>query len=122
MDIISSAIIGAVAKLSQEAIKDSYNVLKKLIQKKMGLQSDVVTAIEQLEQKPASAGRTAVLEEEIRCSGACNDADLIKAAETLLEKFSAKGGRQTIVQQTVSGNRNIFSGSGNVSVNSHQEE
>ena len=122
MEIISTAIVGALAQLGEAVIKDSYNALKKLLQKKFGPQSDVVTAVAQLEQKPASAGRAAVLEEEIRSTGACHDADLIKAAEALLDKFSAKGGRQTIVQQTVSGNRNIFSGSGNVRVRSQREE
>ncbi len=122
MDVISTAIVGALAKLGETVIKDSYNALKKLLQKKFGPQSDVATAVAQLEQKPASAGRAAVLEEEIRSTGAYNDADLIRAAEALLEKLSAKGGRQTIVQQTVSGNRNIFSGSGNVNVRSQREE
>ncbi len=122
MDIISTAIVGALAKLGEAVIKDSYSALKKLLQKKFGPKSDVATAVAKLEQKPASAGRAAVLEEEIQATGAYNDADLIQAAEALLEKLSAKGGQQTIVQQTVSGDRNIFSGSGNVSIRSQQEE
>jgi hypothetical protein len=122
MDVISTAIVGALAQLSEVAIKDSYNSLKKLLQKKFGPQSDVKTAVNQLEKKPLSVGRAAVLEEEIRSTGAYKDADLLQAAEALLEKVSAKGGRQTIVQQSVSGNRNIFSGSGNVRVRSQLEE
>jgi disulfide oxidoreductase YuzD len=122
MDIICTAILAATAKLSEAAIKDSYDGLKKLIQRKFGKQSDVAKAVDQLEQKPASAGRSAVLQEEILNVGAVNDTEIIIAAKALLEKLNEKEERKTIVQQSVSGNQNIFSGSGNVSVNSNQEE
>ena len=122
MDIICTAILAATAKLSEAAIKDSYDALKKLIQRKFGQQSDVAKAVDQLEQKPASAGRSAVLHEEILNVGAVNDTELIIAAKALLKKLNEKEEPKTIVQQSVSGNQNIFSGSGNVSVNSNQEE
>jgi hypothetical protein len=122
MDIICTAILAATAKLSEAAIKDSYDALKKLIQRRFGQQSDVAKAVDQLEQKPASAGRSAVLEEEILNVGAVNDTELIIAAKALLKKLDEKEEPKTTIQQSVSGNQNIFSGSGNVSVNSNQEE
>jgi hypothetical protein len=118
MDIITTAIVGALAKLSEDAVKDGYNALKSMLQRKFGSQSDVAKAVDQVEQKPASAGRTAVLGEELQSVSALEDADLIRSAEALLERIAEVKGPQTVVQQTVSGNHNIFSGSGNVSVHS----
>ncbi|MDJ0782295.1 MAG: hypothetical protein QNJ22_10000 [Desulfosarcinaceae bacterium] len=121
MDIITTAIIGALAKLSEDAIKDGYNALKTMLQRKFGSQSDVAIAVAELEQKPASVGRAVVLEEELQSVSALEDADLINVAEKLLERIADTNGPQTVVQQTVSGHHHIFSGSGNVSIHSRKE-
>ena len=44
------------------------------------------------------------------------DEEIVKAAAALLEKLKALPGGQQIIQQTVTGNQNIFSGTGNVNV------
>ena len=84
MDTITLAIIAALANLSDSLVKDAYQALKGLITRKFGEKSDVLQAVEQVENKP-SKPRQAVLEEEISAAKADRDAELLLAAEKLLE-------------------------------------
>ncbi len=116
MEVLVTAILGALAKLSDSAVQDAYRGLKALIAKKFG---GVAQAVEELEQAPDSKGRRMVLEEQLDASAAAKDAELLAAARTLLERVQAlPDGQQLVqqIQQTVSGDRNIVVGSGNVTV------
>jgi NTP pyrophosphatase (non-canonical NTP hydrolase) len=84
MDMITTAIIAALANLSDSVIKDAYQALKGLITQKFGESSEVAQAVEKVEKKP-SKPRQAVLEEEITTAKADQDNELIQAAEKLLE-------------------------------------
>lgn len=106
MDPISLAIIGALAKLSEQAIKDGYEGLKALIVRKFGAESDVAKAVENVEKKPDSAARKEMLKEEVAASKADQDHELAQAATALIDVIKTKpGGAQVL--QTAIGNQNI---------------
>jgi len=117
MELILNALFGALANIGQDAVKEAYLTVKKLIRKKWGENSDLAEAMERLEMKPDSAGRRATLAEELAAAKADQDDSVVMAAKGLLEKIQALPGATLNIQQTVSGNHNIFSGSGDVSVN-----
>ena len=116
MDLIYSAIIAALGKLGEHTIKDGYEALKALIKRKFGQHQDLNDAIQKIEDKPDSPGRRETLKEEINAVKVDQDEEIVKAAGALLEKLKALPGGQQIIQQTVTGNENIFSGIGDVTV------
>ncbi len=111
MDPISTAILAALSagaisgltEASKTAITEAYSTLKALLIKKFGGESDVLHAVEQVEAKPDSAGRTATLQEEIAAAKADQDSDVLHAAQTLLHVLQAspEGGQHL---QTATGN------------------
>ncbi len=130
MDPITMAIVSALAagigagvpKVAEQAIVDGYNTLRSALKERFGEGSDVVEAVEKLEAKPNSTGRQTTLKEEIEDSKADQDPDLIIAAEALVAKIKDLPGGQTIVTQVVEGDRNVFSGTGNVTVTGREQE
>lgn len=100
MDTITAAIIAGIAGLSKDAIKDSYNALKSALKNKFGSDSDLIDAVDKLEKKPSSEGRKVTLIEEVETASLNEDADLIKLAQTLLDK----------VKEQSSGQKNITVG------------
>lgn len=124
MDPITTAIVAGLAKLAEPAVKDSYEALKNLIKRKFGSQSKVTAAVEELEAKPDSGNRVGMLQERVEETKAAQDEELIRAAQALTEQVEAQpGGREIVqkVQQYVKGDRNIFSGTGNVTVHERPE-
>lgn len=116
MDIIFSAIIAALSKLGDTVVKDGYETLKALVKRKFGQNKDLTDALQKIEEKPDSPGRQETLKEEIVASKVDQDEEIVKFAAGLLEKLKAMPGGQQIIQQTVTGNQNIFSGTGNINV------
>lgn len=100
MDPITTAIVAALAALSKDAIKDSYNALKSALKKKFGSDSDVVDAVKGLEKKPDSKGRQATLQEEIENAKVNDDAKILQLAQDLLDKIKEQPGGQQIINQT----------------------
>lgn len=100
MDIITTAIIAALANLSKDAIKDSYDALKSALKKKFGSDSDVVDAVEGLEKKPDSEGRKGTLQEEIESAKVNDDVEIVQLAQDLLNKLKDEPGGQQIINQT----------------------
>ncbi|HTY79574.1 MAG TPA: hypothetical protein VMI34_17240 [Candidatus Bathyarchaeia archaeon] len=117
MDPITTAVLEALGKLAEPAVKDLYEGLKAYLARKFGKPSDVVKAVETLEAKPDSAGRRATLEEEIATTGAARDAELLELAQALLAATRAEPGGTHTVRQRVVGDRNIVAGSGNITIN-----
>ncbi len=120
MDPVSTAIVAAVAKLSEPIVKDAYEGFKTLLQRKFGAGTALTTAIDAVEGKPESVGRREVLQEEIASAQAGSDAEIVDAAESLLRNVQkASPGRDAVnrVVQNVEGDNHIFSGTGNVTVN-----
>ncbi len=103
MDPITTAIIAGAAagatKVATQAVADAYNALKELLKKKLGAQSEVVKAVENVEAKPDSAGRKETLKEEVTAAKADQDAELVKVAQALLDKLNAQPGGAQMIQQ-----------------------
>ena len=119
MEPITTAIIAALAKLAEPAVKDAYDGLKTLLINKFGKNSELVEAVEKVEAKPDSLGRQTMLQEEVLVAKVEQDPEILKAAEVLIEQIKAQPGGQQVthnVTQTVTGSQNTFSGTGNVSV------
>lgn len=92
MDPISAAVVAALAKLSEPAVKDAYEGLKRLIQRKFGTGGKLDRAVAELEETPASPARRAVLEEVVSTSQAAADDELLQAARGILHHMSEAGG------------------------------
>lgn len=102
MDPITTAIIAALSagltEASKTAITDAYAQIKTALANKFGGTSDVVHAIEQVEAKPDSAGRRAMLQEEILAVKADQDPDLLHTAQVLLQLLQASSGEGSHTQ------------------------
>ena len=116
LEIILTALLEALANLGETVVKDTYSAVKTLICRKYGKKSKLAEAVEQLEKSPDSSGRRAELAEQLKAAKADQDDSVVKAAQDLTAKIRALHGVQQNIKQTVSGNHNIFSGSGNVTV------
>lgn len=119
MDPITLAITSALANLSQDLIKDAYTAFKAALQDKFGINSELVEAVDKLEQKPESKARQAMLQEEVASSGAGQDPDLLRVANALIEQLKKLSGGKVDINQDVKirGDRNIVTGQGDVTVN-----
>jgi len=119
MDPITLAITTALANLGQTAIQDAYNAFKAALQKKYGIKSELLESVDKLEQKPDSKARRNLVEEEVANAKADQDPKLLQIANELVEKLKEiPGAKVNIVQDAkISGNRNIVTGQGDVSVN-----
>lgn len=116
MEPITTAIIAALASLAEPAVKDAYHALKELVVKTLGMDHEVVRAVSSLEEKPDSEGRRATLNEELAASEAAKDPAIAAATQALLDQLKRLPGSQENVRQTVTGNRNIFSGTGDINI------
>lgn len=118
--ILAAAAAGAIAGLTdtaKQAIADAYAGFKSLLKKKYGETSEVVKAAESVETKPDSDARKGVLKEEVTSTKADKDAELLAAAQALLEKVKAQPGGAQIVSTIIgSGNVSIIGDSNTVTV------
>jgi hypothetical protein len=109
MDPISLAIISAIAAgattaLAEKAVSDGYNKLKDLIKRKFGADSKLVKTIADAEDEPeAIDSHKPLLEKRVTDAKAHEDADLIKAAEELLNQLKQQPGGQATIQQIATG-------------------
>lgn len=90
MDIILAAIAGALGNLSSDAVKTGYRKLKELVLRKSGAAGGA--ALENWEKKPESPAWKDALLEELQGTGADKDAEIIKAAQALLDAMKAQPG------------------------------
>lgn len=112
MDPITTAIIAAITlgvtsgatKIGQQAVVEAYTVLKSLLKKKFGDQSEIIKSVEGLETKPESSGRKEILKEEIASVKADQDPDIRKAAQALLDQISTQQGGEQHIQQATGSN------------------
>ena len=117
MEPVSTAIIAALGMLTEKVVQDAYSGLKSLLVTKFGKSSELVATAEGLEKNPDSAGRKETLKEEIAAVHADADGEVVAAAIALIEAIKTLPGGEQTINQTVTGDHNIFSGSGNVTVN-----
>lgn len=117
MEPVSTAMIAALGMLTEKVVQDAYAGLKSLLVKKFGNESELVATADALEKHPDSTGRRETLKEEIAAAHADSDDEIIAAARALIEAIKSQPGGEQTITQTVTGNHNIFSGSGNVTIN-----
>jgi hypothetical protein len=113
VDPITSAVLAAFAKLAEPAVKDAYEAVKKLLSRKFG---GVKQAVDAVEKAPQSKDRRIVLQKEVAKSGAATDHELCAALDALIQALGNAGTSGASVTQNVSGNENIFTGTGSINV------
>ena len=121
--IAAAVALGAAAGLkdtASKAVVDAYAGLKKLIQDRYKKNEDVTDAVDYLVKKPEAEGRQQELAKALQNTGAESDQELVQAAEAVLAAVKEQPGGEDavrqIVNQQVTGDSNIFSGTGNVTV------
>ena len=112
MDPISTAIVAAVAKLSEPAIRDAYDGLKAIIARKFGREHSVTKAIEDVEANPKSDGRKVVLSEEVTSANPGADADVMAAVQQLLDRLEKSGVPTASMRVEAKGERSVAIGGG----------
>jgi len=97
MDLVTATIVGALStgaiqgltETSKTTITDANTRLKALLKQKFGDKSDLVRAVEQVEAKPTSSGRKAMLQEEVAVVKADQDQDILQAVQVLQQALQA---------------------------------
>lgn len=87
--IVGALVAGAAAALkstAEQAVKDAYAGLKRLVLDRCGHKADVAQAVAELESKPDSAGRNATLQEELAAAGVDKDQEVVDRAVALLKQ------------------------------------
>ena len=100
MDVITTAIISALAGLSKDAVKDSYNAFKAALKEKFGAKSELVEALDKLEKTPEREDRQATVKAELEIAKVKDDPEMLKLAQELLKKLKEQPGGQQIINQT----------------------
>ncbi|WLE97921.1 MAG: hypothetical protein QTN59_03585 [Candidatus Electrothrix communis] len=121
--IAAAVALGAAAGIkdtASKAVVDAYAGLKKLIQDRYKKNEDVTDAVDYLVKKPEAEGRQQELAKALQDAGVESDQELVQAAEAVLAAVKEQPGGEDavrqIINQQVTGNDNIFSGTGNVTV------
>jgi hypothetical protein len=95
MDPITTAIMAVLPDLAantlKDAVKSAYEGLKAVIHRKWGESAPISKAIKAAEEDPTSKAQAAVLAEKVETSKATNDADVVKALQSLVETMKAAG-------------------------------
>jgi len=120
MDPISLAITSSViGKLTEAAIINSYKHLKEKINIKYGKKSKISMSIQKFEQSPNSLIAREGMEKEISNYNLVKDNEILRLAEVLLEKLNICNNMnsKSNINQNISGNYNIASGTGNITIN-----
>ncbi len=109
MDPITTAIVAALASefggdataVEKKAKVEAYETLIVVLEKKFGIQSEIVNAIEGLEAKPHSTGRKEVLKEEVAAAKADRDPENLQAAQVLLDQIRAQPDGERLIRNAV---------------------
>ncbi len=110
---VSAGVIGGLTEASKTMITDAYFKLKAMLANKFGSESEVVHAVNEVEAKPDTPGRKAMLQTEVAAAKADQDPKLLDAAKALLAQIKEQPGGEQYVQKVI-GDYNIqVQGSGN---------
>jgi predicted Rossmann fold nucleotide-binding protein DprA/Smf involved in DNA uptake len=112
--IVTAVTVGAALGLkpvAEQAVKDAYAGLKRIIMDKYNDRKKVVPAVQNLEEDPESEGWKALLKEGLAKLEAGQDEELLQAAQDLLTKAGPEG--EKVGSYTIIGDGNVI-GSGNV--------
>jgi hypothetical protein len=98
---LSAGVATGAGKVMENALVDAYQGLKVTLKRKFGDQSEVVDAVDKLEQKPDSEARKALLQEELEAADADEDDEIRQAAEKVRELIEAQPGGEQHIQHAV---------------------
>jgi hypothetical protein len=109
MDPITTAIVatltsgfgGEITDFEKKSKVEAYETLIAVLEKKYGIQSEIVNAVEDLEANPHSSGRKEVLKEEVASAKADQDPDIFQAAQVLLDQIRAQPDGDQLIQNTM---------------------
>ena len=102
--IVAALVAGAAAGLkdtASSAVKDAYNGLKGLVQRKLGARPDGELVLARHEQDPQIWDKP--LAQELTASGAGDDPALVAAAQALMQLLDAAGSAAGKYQVSASG-------------------
>jgi hypothetical protein len=107
MDPITAAILAALTAgggtVAGHALVDAYNGLKSTLKRKFGDDSEVVKAVDIVEEEPKSEWRQGMLKEKMERAGADQDPEVRKAAQELLDRVKQQPDGEKYVQQYARG-------------------
>jgi hypothetical protein len=98
---LSVIAAGAGGAVGQNLATDAYEKLKATLRRRFGDDSDLVEAVDKLEQKPDSQGRKQTLQEEVEASGVDQDPEVRQAAQELLDQVRAQPGGEQHIQNAI---------------------
>ena len=114
MSVILTAIVSALAKLAEPAVKDAYDEFKSVLRRKASAhEARIAEKVKEVEDKPQAEGRKAVLQEALKDAGLDRDAEVLELAKKILA-LAGSGEDGVSVTQTITGNENVFSATGDV--------
>jgi disulfide oxidoreductase YuzD len=87
---LSAGVATGAGKVMENALVDAYQGLKATLKRKFGDNSEVVDAVDKLEQKPDSEARKALLQEELETVGVDEDNEIRQAAQKLRDLIKAQ--------------------------------
>jgi phage terminase small subunit len=87
---LSAGVATGAGKVVENALVDAYQGLKATLKRKFGDDSEVVNAVNKLEQKPDSDARKALLQEEAEAANVDKDPQVRKAAQELLNRIKTQ--------------------------------
>jgi hypothetical protein len=102
MDPITTAILAALSafatKRAGEALEGAYSTLVTAIRRKFGANSNLLQAVQAVEEDPKDDELRNWLKEEIDAAGAARDAKIKNAAEHVIEEVRGLRGGQRIIR------------------------
>jgi hypothetical protein len=107
---LGAGALKSAGQVGEHVVGDAYAGLKELLKRKLGAESEVVKAVEAVEAKPESEGRTKVLAEEVAEAKLADDPEVRAAVELLRERVGAlkageRGGQIAIGDYIVQADR-----------------
>ena len=116
MDPITTAILAALAagakNVGERALSDAYSVLKDVITRRFGRNSDLDRAVREVEARPEASDRRKALQQAVSRVKADRDFTLYDAAQAVLDEIEARPDGPWIIQEVRSGRDTIFQGKG----------
>jgi hypothetical protein len=106
MDPITTAVLATLPALASDvvksSVKDAYEGLKSVIQRKWGATSPIAKSIDALQANPKSNAQAAVLSENVTGTRATSDPEVMKAVSKLVDELKKEGlGGEAIAAITI---------------------
>lgn len=87
---LSAGVVSGVSEVGKSALVDAYNGLKATLKRKFGDDSEVVKAVDTVEDEPDSDWRQGMLKEKLERAGVDQDPEIREAAEELREQVGCQ--------------------------------